>query len=322
MNKEEIIQSVKNYVRNKNERYALLINGAWGSGKTFLYENYLVNEIVSAESGKNERKTNIYISLYGISSVEELSKQLTANYLIYTKLKGNVLIEKGAKTIAGLLGMVSKTISFSTGNFSANFSETVQGISELIEAKNMIVCFDDLERCTIEINELFGYINNLIEHCNCKVIILADENNIGKMYANTNIEQKYQTILTGDRKVVENEDEEKQNENKETGIITIQKLKQINELLYSENYLYLDIKEKVIGKTCDYTPSMHAVLQDLIIGNERNTGCVVDENYKEFLIKYMDKIERAFEEAHSKNLRIIIAWIDMFKEFMRTLIKI
>ena len=36
----------------------------------------------------------------------------------------------------------------------------------------------------------------------------------------------------------------------------------------------------------------------------------------------MDKIERAFEEAHSKNLRIIIAWIDMFKEFMRTLIKI
>ena len=41
-----------------------------------------------------------------------------------------------------------------------------------------------------------------------KVLILADENNIGKIFANTNIEQKYQTILTGDRKVIQDQSEE------------------------------------------------------------------------------------------------------------------
>lgn len=47
------------------------------------------------------------------------------------------------------------------------------------------------------LNSLFGFINNLVEHCNCKVLILADESNIGKMYANTNIEAKYSTLLSG-----------------------------------------------------------------------------------------------------------------------------
>ena len=44
----------------------------------------------------------------------------------------------------------------------------------------MIICLDDFERCVIPMNELFGVINNLVEHCNCKVIILADEDNIGQ----------------------------------------------------------------------------------------------------------------------------------------------
>lgn len=55
MNREEIVQAVQSYIRNENEKYALLINGAWGSGKTFLYENYLCDAISDIEVGKNER---------------------------------------------------------------------------------------------------------------------------------------------------------------------------------------------------------------------------------------------------------------------------
>ena len=42
-----------------------------------------------------------------------------------------------------------------------------------------------------------SFVNNLVEHCNCKVLILADEKIIGKIYANTNIERKYLTVLSG-----------------------------------------------------------------------------------------------------------------------------
>ena len=87
------------------------------------------------------------------------------------------------------MGVISKAFSFSIGSVSADFSKMIRGISNLAEVKNMVVCFDDLERCTIPINELFGYVNNLIEHCNCKVLILADESNIGKVFANSNVEQ-------------------------------------------------------------------------------------------------------------------------------------
>ena len=55
MNKEEIQQVVENYIKNENARYALLISGAWGCGKTFLYENYLADAISALEVGKNNR---------------------------------------------------------------------------------------------------------------------------------------------------------------------------------------------------------------------------------------------------------------------------
>ena len=42
--------------------------------------------------------------------------------------------------------------------------------------------------------------------------------------------------------------------------------------LYSENYIYRDIKEKVIGKTCKYTPGIEESLKDLILGNAKSKG--------------------------------------------------
>ncbi|MCM1237168.1 MAG: KAP family NTPase [Ruminococcus flavefaciens] len=315
MNRNEIVKNVQAYIRNDNAKYALLINGAWGSGKTFLYENYLAGEISDIEVGKNERKFNMYVSLYGVSSIESLSKQVLTSYLICTKANDSEIVKKGVKPIAGILGIVSKAFSFSIGSFSADLDKAIEGISNLINVKNMVVCFDDLERCTIPINEFFGYVNNLIEHCNCKVLILADENNIGKIFANTNIEQKYQTILTGDRKVIRdlNEDSRKRNGDVAKDTITVKELKELNELLYSENFIYRDIKEKVIGKTCDYYPKLEELLVELISGTDKYKGYIEEGNYKEFLMNNIDSIAVVFNEVDNRNLRIVIVWLDIFR---------
>ena len=45
MTSEEIVDAVISYVCDENAKYAILIDGAWGSGKTYLYENYLVDAI-------------------------------------------------------------------------------------------------------------------------------------------------------------------------------------------------------------------------------------------------------------------------------------
>lgn len=302
MNKQEIQQVVESYIKNENARYALLISGVWGCGKTFLYENYLADAISALEVGKNNRKTNIYISLYGMNSIEALSKQLLSNYLIYAKANGNDIVRKGVKAVSGILGAASRAFSFSAGAVSMDL-EKLNELSTTIEVKDLVICFDDLERCSISISEVFGYINNLIEHCNCKVIILADEDNIGKTYANINVEQKYQTILTGGRKVIRDKPEDKtKRTDLATDELTMKELKQLNETLYSENYIYRDIKEKVIGKTCKYTPGIEESLKDLIMGNAKSKGYLEEGKYRQFLTEHMDKIVNAYHTENSEKI--------------------
>ena len=321
MTSKEIVDAVISYVSDENAKYAILIDGAWGSGKTYLYENYLVDAIDSVEVGKNERKQNVYISLYGISSIDLLAKQLITNYLIYVKGNGNKLIKKGLKPLAGIIGVASSAFSFSIGPISTDLSNVFEKIEGSIDVKDMVICFDDLERCTIPINEFFGFVNNLIEHCNCKVIILADEKNIGKIYANTNIEEKYLTVISGNRKVVEYIGDGKNTKTQNKGLgkdtngeITVEEVKKLNEILYSENYLYKDIKEKVIGKTMLYYPALKDVIKEVICGNEKSKGIIQEGQYKEYLLKYINDIVSAFTETENRNLRIIRSWIFLFRK--------
>ena len=321
MTSKEIVDAVISYVRDENAKYAILIDGTWGSGKTYLYENYLVDAIDSVEVGKNERKQNVYISLYGISSIDSLAKQLITNYLIYVKGNGNKLVKKGLKPLAGIIGVASSAFSFSIGPISTDLSNVFEKIEGSIDVKDMVICFDDLERCTIPINEVFGFVNNLIEHCNCKVIILADEKNIGKIYANTNIEEKYLTVISGNRKVVEYIGDGKNIKTKNKGLgkdtngeITVEEVKKLNEMLYSEYYLYKDIKEKVIGKTMLYYPALKDVIKEVICGNEKSKGIIQEGQYKEYLLKCINDIVSAFTETENRNLRIIRSWIFSFRK--------
>lgn len=315
MTSKEIVDAVISYVRDENAKYAILIDGTWGSGKTYLYENYLVDAIDSVEVKKNERKQNVYISLYGISSIDSLAKQLITNYLIYVKGNGNKLVKKGLKPLAGIIGIASSAFSFSIGPISTDLSNVFEKIEGSIDVKDMVICFDDLERCTIPINEFFGFVNNLIEHCNCKVIILADEKNIGKIYANTNIEEKYLTVISGNRKVVEYIGDGKNIKTKNKGLgkdtngeITVEEVKKLNEILYSENYLYKDIKEKVIGKTMLYYPALKDVIKEVICGNEKSKGIIQEGQYKEYLLLayFYDDERMLYSELKFEYLTTII----------------
>ena len=195
--------------------------------------------------------------MYGVSSVEDLTKEIVLNFMLKTKLNEDKTKGKLYTNTKKLVGIASKMVSFSVDNFSFDFGNIPEIIEEQIDYKNMVICFDDLERCSIPINNLFGVINNLVEHCNCKVIIIADEDNIGKMYANTNIENKYMSILNGRRIKFDSNDETKSSHDSNVKSevfenITIKDLKNLNEELYSENFIYKDIKEKVIGMSLKY----------------------------------------------------------------------
>ena len=55
-------------------------------------------------------------------------------------------------------------------------------ISEFFHPEKYILVFDDLERCNMDINRVLGYINRFVEHDGAKVIIIADQEKIGKAH--------------------------------------------------------------------------------------------------------------------------------------------
>ncbi len=313
MNRNEIIEVIKEYVRDEKAVYAVLINGGRGTGKTYLYKHCLAQTI---EKNKNGKKTNIYVSLYGVSSIEALSRQLITACILSSKPDS----KKAKKTVdglSGIIGIASKAISLSFGPLSIDLDKIREGIENKISFKNMVVCLDDLERCTIPMNDIFGFINNLVEHCNCKVIVLADETNMGKVFANTNPEKKYLSVLSG-RKVIEERSKDNSGAEKDESVITISELKKLNELIFSENYIYRDIKEKVIGKTLFYYPKLSEIINELI------TEMYKDETHRFrcFVELKVGRIASCFESANNRNIRVIEAWIPLYEKIYNSVEKL
>ncbi len=324
MNRTDIIERVKEYIKDDNAKYAILIDGSWGCGKTYLYRNYLLEEIKKLENGKTNKKHNVYISLYGVSSISELSRELLLKFISVKSSKGTGKNEDLVFKTAGVLGLISNCVSFNVKGVSVGgLDKAYEQALELIKSKKMVICLDDFERCAIPINEIFGWINNLTEHCECKVIILADESNIGKMYANVNLETKYLSILGGRRVVDKKEEKEVSYPNRTMVVadgkttekyeeISLDELKQLNEKIFSENYLYKDIKEKVIGEVLYYLPVTKDTIKDILNGFHDENH--VQTRYEKYLESVSDIMVAQFEKAtKGVNYRTVLFWIKKYE---------
>ena len=80
LSSEEIIASFLNYLDNTIYSYAYMLDGSWGSGKTFFVKNMLIPAIEKREEEKKtcnpvyKEKKILYVSLYGIKDTEEISR--------------------------------------------------------------------------------------------------------------------------------------------------------------------------------------------------------------------------------------------------------
>ena len=172
------------YLETDKPQFAVLINGKWGAGKTFYIKRKIENWNKLNKKGRNISLKPIYISLYGVSSVEEINLKIkeTLNPLLYSKGA------KIAKTI--LFGVINTAtnISYNPGNegkttgnisFDINSLGLLKNPNAKVTGKKILV-FDDLERVSMKISDVFGYINEFVEHYDCKVILLSDELNLKK----------------------------------------------------------------------------------------------------------------------------------------------
>ncbi|QXP78800.1 MULTISPECIES: P-loop NTPase fold protein [Winogradskyella] len=185
MNKH-ITDYLNYYIDLEKPQYAVLLIGNWGCGKTFFIKNAIANWTnTNIESEKISLKP-IYVSLNGISNTHSINEKIRAEISPFLYSKGM----KVAKKV--LNGLLKTTVKIdlnldeddkSDGNFSFNVDSLglLDSSSNEIKGKRILI-FDDIERCKIETDEIFGYINNFVEHSSCKVILLTDEKKIKDKY--------------------------------------------------------------------------------------------------------------------------------------------
>ena len=164
-NREKIIKSVKVYIDENMSDYAVMINGAWGSGKTYFVKNELIPEL-------EQDKPVIYISLFGIKTIDDLVNVISLHILnIYSNertqkkanLNGNSSgqinsrnISSTSKVATNLMGLISKGLKLvPKGEDTKAFVVELQRNS--IKFSHYVFIFDDFERSIIDEIELLGF---------------------------------------------------------------------------------------------------------------------------------------------------------------------
>ncbi len=165
---ENFISYYVNLTDSHAPGYAVLVNGEWGSGKT-----YLVKKVLEKAGAKY-----LYVSLYGMSSLEEVGDALfqqlhpvlgskamrVASMLGKSFLRGSIKIDlDGDGKVDG-----SMAPQLSAMSLSKSFQN----------AGDKILIFDDVERSHISVANVLGYINSFVEHEDCKAILIAHESEI------------------------------------------------------------------------------------------------------------------------------------------------
>lgn len=266
----EIKKLINNYIDNDSDGSAILIDGEWGSGKTYFIKKEFVEK----------RNNIIYISIYGVKNINDIDSKICYEILSKPEKFGNIL--KYKKLVQG----TAKILDISCQLFQSKVS--IKDLTDVINMfnniKDYIIVFDDLERCELSINEVLGYINNLVEHKGLKTIIIANEKEIEKINYN-NYELKILTCLNRNINF-EDSDETFNMSNKDSNNkLSLDILRTRVNNLYKYNSKYNNIKEKLVGQTIIYKPNL-------------------DKVYSVFINKYNNDKKEIYEILSKKKKRL------------------
>ncbi len=310
---EQILTLIIEYVSDERYKQAVLIDGAWGSGKTFFIQEKLigrVNEYIASNT-ENDRSV-FYISLYGKENFSQIIDDIyTASLETYFD---NKLGEGNGEKIGKGITFASKVITTGLKYFNVDANDLPK-ISDVKKLKNAIVIFDDLERCNIDTNQLLGFINNLVEHNDIKVIIVANQSEIGKPKLLSNLPQKYSVVLNPQlnlNKIQEKKSSQSQDD-KSSEKIDVEQLIKYTEQIFSEDILYEKVKEKLIGLIIHYRADLDNIYETIVC------KYIKVESTKSELIDRKKLVLKIFDQRQHCNIRTLIFAVMAYEKISTTL---
>ena len=244
-----------------------------------------------------KKYTTIYMSLYGISNLEEISKKIF--------IETTQLMDKNLKRYMGSKGEKVIPEYAKTGLDMANFFGVTQNgdkidYEEFFSTEDKVLCFDDLERANVDVIDILGYINNFVEHDHIKTIIICNEKELSTKLKSSNIEMKtfIATYLL-----------DKENKlNIKTDEPMVERIQDTIEYVFDKANDYERIKEKLIGETFEYAPEFTYIINGLLMRYERYPELI------RFLRTNSNLITSTFNKSGTRNLRILKHALNDFKK--------
>lgn len=258
MNNRKINENIEsflkdNYLKEDITGFGILIDGKWGCGKT-----HLIDKIVKSTEIKYYK-----ISVYGLTTLEQLHSK------VYEKLHP-ILTSKAVKISSSVLkGLIKGTLHYDFDNDDKEDLSIELPLAQIasddfdkdINLKKVIIV-DDLERCSIPADQIFGFFSEYIIEKNAKVIFICNQDELKKKYK---IEKTANNETTNDE--------------------------------YTEKYLA--IKEKVIGVEFfvkpDYDEALQSFVSDFQLENIKDDLIkITKEVMKFYQIENLRIIRQAF----------------------------
>lgn len=177
---EPLNQNLRSYISYytnlKKPKYAVLVKGEWGVGKTHQINNILKDD------------DRFYISLFGLTTVQEVHSA------VFVKMYPTRSWMRKILNWFGNSSMKANDISLTFGPLIGNIANAL--IKEKVDNSKPII-FDDLERCSIKLEDIFGVINKYVEHHECNVIVIAHDDKLNKRLTEKkrkNLRSNYKSI--------------------------------------------------------------------------------------------------------------------------------
>ena len=171
------LEKITEFYLNSKTSYALLITGEWGIGKTYYFQNTLKERLgrIQCDYDPSKNYKPILISLFGKKSIEEVQSEIFLSFYPLFKKKAIKLTLSTCKSLARGIMNVTKV-----GDLKDYVSDFNIKAKDYIDFREIVLCFDDLERKSknLKLEEIVGFINDLVENNGVKVIIIANESKI------------------------------------------------------------------------------------------------------------------------------------------------
>lgn len=324
LSESSILKEIKYYIDTNFYNYAVMIDGAWGSGKTYFVKNVLLKKIES-----NEKRV-VYVSLYGVSDIQELGKKLYLDFLLKDKSK---LVMEHTELVENVIGTIIDIGSPFMGKLGdidikeRKIKNIVQNaVKHICPMKNCVLIFDDLERCDCSIQDILGYINGFVEQAGMKVIIIANQEELRKKIDAQTLAMQIRAVIGRDETLDFTEPgngqlvkylismQNKQPEDEKIKKVSLNVAKERVARVFGVESEYEHIREKIVGTVFHYNPDIKKVMSNLIQKN-----FTYNTNDRRQLEKNINYLSESMEKAKHVNFRTFQFFLQKMDKLLQVL---